>query len=364
MLTKADLVDPSALQAWRSWLREWWLQGDLNARTVNSSSDDDDVQMVAVSSYDTSLLHGAGKARHRPEIPDAAREDLVAALKVAHERLLKPSTWVAAEPERLAAWKPPVRSTVHWDELEELDIAAGMKPLKIRRGRDEGSGDEKEESETESEGEAEAPTPPERDPSTEPLTIGLVGQPNVGKSSLLNALLGTNRVRASKTPGKTKHFQTILWGARREVKIVDCPGLVCPSLVPMELQAMAGSESTEQESRLTLVLPISQIPSLPSCLHFACRHMPVEEIFNVPAPEAEVDSMVAKKTWREPRPEFEAEEKRTWTAGGIMEARALDRGFRKSFRNASLTLVTAKGGRPDANRAGNGSKCLPCISDE
>uniref|UniRef100_A0A2H1V2N2 Guanine nucleotide-binding protein-like 1 n=1 Tax=Spodoptera frugiperda TaxID=7108 RepID=A0A2H1V2N2_SPOFR len=41
------------------------------------------------------------------------------------------------------------------------------------------------------------------------LSIGCVGQPNVGKSSLLNALMGRCVVSVSKTPGHTKHFQTI-----------------------------------------------------------------------------------------------------------------------------------------------------------
>ena len=39
--------------------------------------------------------------------------------------------------------------------------------------------------------------------------IGLVGYPNVGKSSTINALVGAKRVSVGSMPGKTKHFQTI-----------------------------------------------------------------------------------------------------------------------------------------------------------
>jgi hypothetical protein len=41
---------------------------------------------------------------------------------------------------------------------------------------------------------------------------------------------------------QTKHFQTMFWGPKKEVKFVDCPGLVCPSLVGLELQALCGSK--------------------------------------------------------------------------------------------------------------------------
>ena len=55
---------------------------------------------------------------------------------------------------------------------------------------------------------------------------GLVGYPNVGKSSTINALIGEKKVSVSSTPGKTKHFQTI--NLSSSITLCDCPGLVFP----------------------------------------------------------------------------------------------------------------------------------------
>lgn len=39
------------------------------------------------------------------------------------------------------------------------------------------------------------------------LNVGLVGYPNVGKSSTINSLMASKKTSVSSTPGKTKHFQ-------------------------------------------------------------------------------------------------------------------------------------------------------------
>lgn len=60
------------------------------------------------------------------------------------------------------------------------------------------------------------------------------GFPNVGKSSVLNSLVGRKVVSVSRTPGHTKYFQT--YYLTPTVKLCDCPGLVFPSLVNKQLQ--------------------------------------------------------------------------------------------------------------------------------
>lgn len=58
-------------------------------------------------------------------------------------------------------------------------------------------------------------------------TIGMVGYPNVGKSSTINSILGSKKVSVSATPGKTKHFQTFV--IDEKLTLCDCPGLTMPS---------------------------------------------------------------------------------------------------------------------------------------
>jgi len=61
------------------------------------------------------------------------------------------------------------------------------------------------------------------------VTVGMVGYPNVGKSSTINAIMTVKKVSTSATPGKTKHFQTIFLDD--SLCLCDCPGLVFPNFV-------------------------------------------------------------------------------------------------------------------------------------
>jgi len=105
------------------------------------------------------------------------------------------------------------------------------------------------------------------------LTIGTLGHPNVGKSSLINSLCGKKLVSVSRTPGHTKHFQTIF--LTKTVQLCDCPGLVFPSKVPKMLQVLMGS------------FPIAQLREPYSILQFLAERVDLETLLDLQLPEDE-----------------------------------------------------------------------------
>ncbi|KAF9270034.1 P-loop containing nucleoside triphosphate hydrolase protein [Marasmius fiardii PR-910] len=91
--------------------------------------------------------------------------------------------------------------------------------------------------------------------------VGLVGYPNVGKSSTINALLGEKKVSVSSTPGKTKHFQTI--HLSDSTILCDCPGLVFPQFA-----------TTKAELVCDGVLPIDQMKEYTGPISLVVQRIP------------------------------------------------------------------------------------------
>lgn len=140
------------------------------------------------------------------------------------------------------------------------------------------------------------------------VTLGLVGHPNVGKSSLLNALCGKKFVSVSRTPGHTKHFQTIF--LTDEVRLCDCPGLVFPSHAPKALQVLMGC------------YPIAQLREPYTAIRYLAERVNLVRILRLQHPEGDTEN--------------------DWTAFDICEAWAEKRGF-----------LTSRTARPDVYRAAN-----------
>uniref|UniRef100_A0A0D9VWW6 CP-type G domain-containing protein n=1 Tax=Leersia perrieri TaxID=77586 RepID=A0A0D9VWW6_9ORYZ len=113
--------------------------------------------------------------------------------------------------------------------------------------------------------------------STRPkhVVVGFVGYPNVGKSSTINALVGQKRTGVTSTPGKTKHFQTLI--ISEELILCDCPGLVFPSF-----------SSSRHEMVACGVLPIDRMTKHRGAIQVVANRVPrhvLEQIYKITLPK-------------------------------------------------------------------------------
>ena len=148
------------------------------------------------------------------------------------------------------------------------------------------------------------------------VTLGVVGEPNMGKSAVLNRLFRAPVVKASPTPGCTKHLQTLF--LRPLVRLADCPGLIFPKVgVPFGMQLLCGNtpiaQAREPFATIRYLAEAGVHPSLPAAYGLSLGDV------------AEHSSRVQG----------------TWSPYGLCEALAIKRSF--------LT----RGGRPDVFRAAN-----------
>jgi GTP-binding protein len=80
---------------------------------------------------------------------------------------------------------------------------------------------------------------------TRPLRLAILGRPNAGKSTLLNALLGEERMITGPEPGLTRDAVAVEWidGTGGRVRLVDTAGLRRRARVTEKLEALSAASS-------------------------------------------------------------------------------------------------------------------------
>ncbi|KAJ2889354.1 hypothetical protein IWW38_004764, partial [Coemansia aciculifera] len=299
VLNKTDLVADATVRAWKLYFKQQFPQVVLTSFCCyrNSSSNDvvNDIDLAGLKlkkskprrrTYDSTLVGDLFEACH--SVCEPHKRDLV--------------DWDAL----IARYRNQSTEDDN-NEAEDDDDE-----------ENESDDDDDEEEETEAvDAEAKAAAPGEGHIETVSgryVTLGLVGHPNVGKSTVINSIMGRTVVSTSRTPGHTKHFQTI--HVTPTLRLCDCPGLVFPCVVIRPLQVLAG------------LYNIAQIQEPYTSVLYLAERVPVEKMLGLRMPDHQQQQ--PGRDGRMPQ----------WSAWAICEAFAIDRGF-----------YTSKAARPDVYRA-------------
>ncbi|XP_065195423.1 guanine nucleotide-binding protein-like 1 [Sycon ciliatum] len=321
VLNKIDLVPASVVLAWREYFYGLFPQLHVvlyTARPGNqSSSQRSDAKGL--------MSHARCGAKRRMICVQGARQ------------LIRALANVVADHSTLSGWTDKLSK---FEVCDDAGITAASVHEEIvphsRRGKHTAYSSNGTNGGTEATAAATASSPPSF------ITIGLVGHPNVGKSSILNSLIGKQVVSASRTPGHTKHFQTHF--LTPHIRLCDSPGLVFPSRVEKQLQILSG------------MCPISQVHEPYTSVGYLAVRLGCNLLYRLglakktsetcptvpPQSDACVDSSTNPPCNGHASSSSLRCDGHTWSAWDVCEKWVEERGFR-----------TAKGARPDTYRAGN-----------
>ncbi|KAJ3015697.1 Guanine nucleotide-binding-like protein 1 [Thoreauomyces humboldtii] len=345
---KIDLVTPETLEAWTQYFKSQFPELVIASFSCYSKDEfltTDEVQVVK---------NGARKS-HKSTFRAVGIPDILKACRDVH--LVKDGAKVDWQ-ELIDAAKVETRRRAEEDKRKEEEQFQGKRRRRLQRMgipndlHSEGSSDDDSEDDSDSESkgsvDAYAAHAGDTEPHNDWVTLGLIGHPNVGKSSLINSVMGKKVVSTSRTPGHTKHFQTI--HLTSNVRLCDCPGLVFPGIVPKPLQILSG------------MYRISQVQEPYTAVAYLASRVPLEKVLSLH--HADQDDPETREQFK-------------WSAWKMCEAFALQRGFMTArasrpdvYRSANMILRMCADGRillsskPEGFGEGKWNKTIPSVTEQ